>query len=129
MDISIISNSPDETIEFGRKLGSQLKGGEVICFDEIHKMPKWKNILKDLYDSDNKMIRFIITGSARLDYFRKSGDSLAGRYFLFHLFPVTLQELCGKHTVIIEPAGSPLDWYTESRIDSTHRFSSYRRDY
>jgi tRNA threonylcarbamoyladenosine biosynthesis protein TsaE len=33
MDFDVISNSPDETIELGRKLGSQLKGGEVaaIC--------------------------------------------------------------------------------------------------
>lgn len=63
-----------------------------VCFDEIHKMPKWKNILKDLYDSDYKKIRFIITGSARLDLFRKSGDSLTGRYYLFHLFPFSLHD-------------------------------------
>ncbi|MHC4659398.1 MAG: tRNA (adenosine(37)-N6)-threonylcarbamoyltransferase complex ATPase subunit type 1 TsaE [Planctomycetota bacterium] len=31
MDFDVISNSPDETIEAGRKLGSQLKGGEVIA--------------------------------------------------------------------------------------------------
>jgi tRNA threonylcarbamoyladenosine biosynthesis protein TsaE len=29
-DFNTISNSPDETIEFGRRLGSQLKGGEII---------------------------------------------------------------------------------------------------
>ena len=64
-----------------------------VCFDEIHKMPKWKNILKDFHDTEKGKIRFIITGSARLDLLRKSGDSLAGRYFLFHLFPVSLREL------------------------------------
>jgi len=31
MDLNIISDSPEETIEVGRKLGSQLKGGEVIA--------------------------------------------------------------------------------------------------
>ena len=31
MDFNIISSSPDETIELGRKIGSQLKGGEVIA--------------------------------------------------------------------------------------------------
>ena len=30
IDFNTISNSPDETIEFGRRLGSQLKGGEII---------------------------------------------------------------------------------------------------
>ncbi len=67
-----------------------------ICFDEIHKMPKWKNILKDIYDTERGKIKFIITGSARLDLFRKSGDSLTGRYYLFHLFPLSLSELLNK---------------------------------
>jgi tRNA threonylcarbamoyladenosine biosynthesis protein TsaE len=31
MDFDIVSNSPEETIEFGRKVGSQLKGGEVVA--------------------------------------------------------------------------------------------------
>ncbi len=66
-----------------------------ICFDEIHKMPKWKNILKGYYDKYENDCRFIVTGSARLDWFRRSGDSLAGRYFLFRLNPLTLSEVAG----------------------------------
>ncbi len=31
MDFNIISNSPEETIELGWKIGSQLKGGEVVA--------------------------------------------------------------------------------------------------
>ena len=31
MDFSVVSNSPDKTIELGRRIGSQLKGGEVIA--------------------------------------------------------------------------------------------------
>jgi tRNA threonylcarbamoyladenosine biosynthesis protein TsaE len=31
MTIDVITNSPTETIEFGRKVGSQLKGGEVVA--------------------------------------------------------------------------------------------------
>ncbi len=59
-----------------------------IVFDEIHKYPQWKNLLKGYYDEMKDEVQFIITGSARLDLFRKSGDSLAGRYFLFKLFPL-----------------------------------------
>lgn len=66
-----------------------------ICFDEIHKYPKWKDILKDAFDSFEDKYRFIVTGSARLDLFRKSGDSLSGRYFLFRALPVSLFELLG----------------------------------
>lgn len=64
-----------------------------VCFDEIHKMPKWKNILKAIFDSAEEKVRFIVTGSARLDMFNKAGDSLSGRYFSFKLFPLTLFEL------------------------------------
>jgi tRNA threonylcarbamoyladenosine biosynthesis protein TsaE len=31
MNIDFVSNSPEETIEVGRKVGSQLKGGEVVA--------------------------------------------------------------------------------------------------
>ncbi|MBU4204278.1 MAG: AAA family ATPase, partial [Acidobacteria bacterium] len=47
-----------------------------VCLDEIHKMPKWKNILKDYFDKFENEARFVVTGSARLDMFRKSGDAL-----------------------------------------------------
>jgi len=67
-----------------------------VCFDEIHKMPKWKNILKGYFDKYEDICRFIVTGSARLDWFRRSGDSLAGRYFLFRLNPLTLSEVAGR---------------------------------
>jgi len=85
-----------------RTIGS---GGKLpwVCFDEIHKMPKWKNILKGYYDKFENECRFIVTGSARLDWFRRSGDSLAGRYFLFRLNPLTLSEVAGQ--TLLEPAG------------------------
>lgn len=63
-----------------------------ICFDEIHKMPKWKNILKAAFDETSDRYQFIVTGSAKLDIVRHAGDSLAGRYFTFHLLPLTLDE-------------------------------------
>ncbi len=72
-------------------------GKRWICLDEIHKYPDWKNILKDFFDTFQEEINFIVTGSARLDMMRKSGDSLTGRYFNFRLNPVTLRELCGSH--------------------------------
>lgn len=66
-----------------------------VAFDEIHKYPKWKNLLKGYYDEWRSRVRFIVTGSARLEFFRKSGDSLVGRYFLFHLLPLGAREVVG----------------------------------
>ena len=64
-----------------------------IVFDEIHKRPRWRDILKGAYDLFGNEFRFLITGSARLDLFRRSGDSLVGRYNLFHMMPLNIQEI------------------------------------
>jgi len=64
-----------------------------IAFDEIHKYPQWKNLLKGYFDEWKNEIRLVVTGSARLDFFRRSGDSLVGRYFLFRMNPLHPRDL------------------------------------
>lgn len=68
----------------------------LIVLDEIHKYRSWKNYLKGTYDQFHKDYLFLVLGSGRLDVFQKGGDSLAGRYFLFHLWPLTLAELANQ---------------------------------
>jgi len=63
---------------------------ELVILDEIHKMKDWKNYLKGTFDTRRDRQTFLVTGSARLDTFRQTGDSLAGRYFLHHLNPLTV---------------------------------------
>lgn len=65
----------------------------LVVLDEIHKYRDWKNYLKGIYDGYSADYRFLITGSGRLDFFHQRGDSLAGRYLRFHMFPFTLGEL------------------------------------
>jgi uncharacterized protein len=65
----------------------------LIIFDEIHKYREWKNYLKGAYDAFKGKYSFLVSGSGRLDLYQKGSDSLAGRYFLFHLWPFTLAEL------------------------------------
>ena len=65
----------------------------LIILDEIHKYRDWKNYLKGVYDQFHDKYRFLVSGSGRLDLYQKRGDSLAGRYFLFHLWPFTISEL------------------------------------
>lgn len=66
---------------------------KLLIFDEIHKYRNWRSLMKGLYDKYKKSIRFIVTGAARLDHFRKGGDSLLGRYHHFRLHPLSLMEL------------------------------------
>lgn len=68
---------------------------EVIAFDELHKYSRWKNFLKGTYDTQKTKHKFIVTGSARLDLYKKGQDSMMGRFFSWRLHPLCLAEL--KH--------------------------------
>lgn len=70
----------------------------LIIFDELHKYKRWKNWLKGIYDTQKETHRFLITGSARLDTYRRGGDSLLGRYHYWRLHPFTLSEIPKKMT-------------------------------
>ncbi len=69
------------------------KGEPLIVLDEIHKFKNWRNLVKGYYDTLKNSHAFLVTGSARLDLFRKSGDSLLGRYHYYRLHPYSLPEL------------------------------------
>jgi len=66
---------------------------ELIILDEIHKYTHWRNLVKGLYDKYHSRTSFIITGSARLDYYSRGGDSLHGRYHYYRLHPFSLSEI------------------------------------
>jgi len=71
----------------------------LIILDEIHKYKKWKSLVKGEYDKLKDKYRFLITGSARLDLYRKGGDSMLGRYHYYRLHPFTLAEVVGGISV------------------------------
>lgn len=77
-------------------------------FDELHKYPEWKNYLKGVFDRDKENYKFIVSGSGRLDIYQKGGDSLAGRYLLFYLWPFTIAELVGGNLPFERFIGNPI---------------------
>ncbi len=68
---------------------------ELLIFDEIHKYRQWKGLIKGEYDKLKNTFKFLVTGSARLDLYRRGGDSLQGRYHYYRLHPFTLAETEG----------------------------------
>jgi predicted AAA+ superfamily ATPase len=64
-----------------------------IVFDELHKYKRWKQFLKGFFDTYEDRVRIMVTGSSRLDVYRKGGDSLMGRYFLYRMHPLSVAEL------------------------------------
>jgi predicted AAA+ superfamily ATPase len=94
-----------------------LKGLEkpVLVFDEIHKWGKWKNFLKGFFDHYEKWTSIIVTGSARLNVYKKGGDSLMGRYFYYRVHPLSVAEICSTDLIDQEIREKPLpisddDW-------------------
>lgn len=75
-----------------------LRGGwarteKLIVFDELHKFVKWRGLIKGYYDKLKHTHQFLVAGSARLDYYRRSGDSLLGRYHYYRMHPLSVSEL------------------------------------
>lgn len=86
----------------------------LILFDEIHKYRQWKNFIKGFYDKNKERHRIIVTGSSRLDVYRKGGDSLLGRYHHYRLHPLSLSEITGKRGKASQP-GQPLAFAESSK--------------
>lgn len=95
---------------------------QLLILDEIHKMPDWKNYLKGIFDTKASSMQILITGSARLETFRQSGDSLAGRFFRHRLNPFSLAELSNPSEQdlarLISRGGFPEPFLCESEIDA-----------
>jgi predicted AAA+ superfamily ATPase len=91
-----------------------------VCFDEIHKIKGWKNILKGIFDETQEHYQFIVTGSTKLNILKKAGDSLSGRYFTFHLFPLMLNEVVGQVTIEAGECKNALDFILERMNKRAH---------
>ena len=89
----------DDPRAAGRLRRLELPPGEpLLVLDEIHKYVRWRNLGKGIHDTEKSRRRIIVTGSARLDYYRKGGDSLQGRYRYFRLHPFSLCEISASPT-------------------------------
>lgn len=73
---------------------------QLVIFDELHKFRQWKNYIKGIFDTYREKFHILLTGSARLDLYRKGGDSLQGRYHSYRLHPFSVAELVGSKNVI-----------------------------
>ncbi|WP_446008164.1 ATP-binding protein [Candidatus Electrothrix sp.] len=77
---------------------------ECLVFDELHKYEKWKSLIKGIWDTRDNQEKILVTGSSRLDIFRRSGDSLLGRYHYHVLHPFSLREMNNAPTALDMPS-------------------------
>jgi predicted AAA+ superfamily ATPase len=76
--------------------GEMPPGQPRVILDEIHKYARWRGLVKGLFDTREPGQSFIVTGTARLDVYRRGGESLHGRYHPYRLHPLSLTEAGGS---------------------------------
>jgi predicted AAA+ superfamily ATPase len=105
-------------------------GPGYLILDEIHKYPRWRQVVKGLYDKRGHELHILVTGSARLDYYRRGGDSLQGRYHFFRLFPLTYAELNISSSSVLRDllvyGGFPEPFLLQSEKESKRWSREYR---
>jgi predicted AAA+ superfamily ATPase len=113
-----------------RILKRELPDFRLWIFDEIHKYRSWRNLLKGLYDARRPGQRILVTGSARLDFYRFGGDSLQGRYHMLHLHPFSAKELAIRTSAglgdLLKLGGFPEPFLSGSEIEARRWSREYR---
>lgn len=96
----------------------QIPNAPLVVIDEIHKFKLWRQLIKGFYDKNKGHQNYLITGSARLDHYRRGGDSLIGRYRYLRLHPLSVGELKIQTTADLENllllGGFPEPFYSQS---------------
>ena len=88
---AIVAGQGETVRRFG--LGRLSPEKPIVIFDELHKYPKWKGFLKGFFDVYGDGMRILATGSARMDIYKRGGDSMMGRYFPYRMHPFSVAEL------------------------------------
>ncbi len=115
-----------------RILRRELPPAPLWIFDEIHKYRSWRNYLKGLYDGRAEGQKILVTGSARLDLYRYSGDSLQGRYHLLRLHPLSLAEIADAAGAaegldrLLRLGGFPEPFFGDSEVEARRWSREYR---
>ena len=112
------------------KLFFDEKEVEVPPVDEIHKYSRWRQVVKGLFDKRGDELQILVSGSARLDYYRRGGDSLQGRYHFYRLFPLSCAELgVSTHSTVqdlLVYGGFPEPFLLQSEKESRRWSREYR---
>ena len=122
-DREIILAGP-KAIAVDAGLESLLDSKPVIVFDEIHKYSGWKDFLKGFYDSYSNLAHILVTGSARLDVYKKGGDSLMGHYFLYRFHPLSVAEIVDPTFPSTELRSNPIA-ISDTQFDALWEFGGY----
>ncbi len=98
-----------------------------VVFDEIHKYGKWKQFLKGFFDVFGRKCQIIVTGSAKLNIYKRGGDSLMGRYFLYRVHPLSVGEIV--HSALVEEEIRVPKKIPQKTLDQLYTFGGFPEPY
>ena len=109
-------------------LRRELPATSRLVLDEFHKYRLWRGYLKGLYDRPGERPQVLVTGSARLDYYRFGGDSLQGRYHYLRLHPLSVAELGSADALdaLLRLGGFPEPFLGGSEVEARRWSREYR---
>lgn len=122
-DARTIAAGADRVAE-AANLADPLAARRGIVFDELHKFSGWKRFLKGFFDTAGKGLKVAVTGSARLDVYKRGGDSLMGRYIPYRIHPLTVGELAESDVDLEKTLQAPRP-VSRDALDSLLRFGGY----
>ena len=115
------------------RLGEQIlalkKPPQFVVIDEVQKVPKLLDVIHQLIQK--RGLKFALTGSSIRKLKRGAANLLAGRAFLYKLFPLTFLEL-GKHfnlNQVLQFGSLPEIFSLSSRQDKMRYLNSYVQTY
>lgn len=95
-------------------------GGELLCFDEIHKYPNWSKELKSIYDTFTPL-RIIATGSSALEIHKGSHD-LSRRAVIYTMRGMSFREFIEiNHDIVLPSIG--LEKLLSTHTEHSHRIT------
>ena len=94
------------------------KTKQYIFIDEIQYLDDPSNFLKLLYDEKRAEIKIIVSGSSSFYIDKKFKDSLAGRKFLFEIYPLNFEEFLvfKKEEKLLEEKNKKLTIYYQEKL-------------
>ncbi len=112
--------------KIAEELGLATLAGDkpLLILDEVHKYPRWRDLLKGFYDTYAGDADTLVTGSARLSVFNVGGDSLTGRYFGYRMHPFSVAELAAPN-VTARPGERQPSAIDDGAFDALLRFGGF----
>lgn len=107
---------------------------QCVIIDEVQKLPKLLDLVHQQIEESKRAgraLQFILTGSSARKLRRGAANLLAGRAFMYHLYPLTVRELGPRFdlTQVLQYGSLPAIYAYDQHSDKRLYLETYARTY